>query len=296
MSSVGYGQFPDGPPLGKLAPSGGSAVREATSVGAIYPSEAIWEAIEPGLPGFSVEVLAQIDSTNSELMRRARAGRLEPILLVAEAQTAGRGRLDRAWHSAGAAHRAAGLTFSLGLPLAPQDWLGLSLCVGLCVAESLHPELLLKWPNDVWWQERKLAGILIETAHVGEQRYAVIGVGLNIGPVPADTAAGLRTAPAWLQELLPEVDAPAALLRLAPALVRGLQVFETHGFAPFQSRFQARDALQGLTVSLSDGSTGVAQGVDARGALRVQTAQGVISSTSSEVSVRPVVPPSYGDL
>jgi len=73
------------------------------------------------LPGFAVEVLAQIDSTNSELMRRARAGRLEPVLLVAEQQTAGRGRLGRQWFSEQA------LTFSIGMPLSPQDWSGLSL-------------------------------------------------------------------------------------------------------------------------------------------------------------------------
>src|SRR5450759_1265398 len=83
------------------ARSGGSAAHEVASVGAslLWPSEAIWEAIAPDLPGFTVEVLPQIDSTNSELMRRARAGRLEPVLLVADRQTAGRGRLGRQWFS-----------------------------------------------------------------------------------------------------------------------------------------------------------------------------------------------------
>ena len=82
--------------------------------------QALWEAVVPQLPGFTVEVLPQIDSTNTELMRRARAGRLEPTLLVAEEQTAGRGRLGRDWHSS--AYEGTGvvpaLTFSLGLPLA----------------------------------------------------------------------------------------------------------------------------------------------------------------------------------
>jgi BirA family biotin operon repressor/biotin-[acetyl-CoA-carboxylase] ligase len=62
-----------------------------------WPAEAIWEAVAPSLPGFTVEVLPEIDSTNTELMRRARAGRLEPVLLVAEQQSAGRGRLGRQW-------------------------------------------------------------------------------------------------------------------------------------------------------------------------------------------------------
>ena len=68
-----------------------------------WPAEAIWEAVAPLVPGFTVEVLPQVDSTNSELMRRARAGQTDPVLLVAEEQTAGRGRLGRGWHSAAGA-------------------------------------------------------------------------------------------------------------------------------------------------------------------------------------------------
>ena len=162
--------------------------------GHIWPAEAVWEAVAPLLPGFSVEILPEIDSTNTELMRRARAGRLEPVLLVAERQTAGRGRMGRDWTSDGAA-----LTFSLGLPLAPRDWSGLSLAVGLSLVQSLHPRLCLKWPNDVWLDGRKLAGILIETASFGVDRYVVIGIGINLVAPPA---AGLRTPPAGLRELL----------------------------------------------------------------------------------------------
>src|SRR5690349_5453778 len=102
-----------------------------------WPAEAIWEAVAPLLPGFTVEVLPEIDSSNTELMRRARAGQAEPVLLVAERQTAGRGRLGRGWHSAAGGS----LTFSLGLPLQPGDWSGLSLAVGVSVAESLHPAI-----------------------------------------------------------------------------------------------------------------------------------------------------------
>ncbi|MFZ2394440.1 MAG: biotin--[acetyl-CoA-carboxylase] ligase, partial [Rhodoferax sp.] len=64
-----------------------------------WPAEAIRQAVAPGLPGFTVEILPQVDSTNSELMRRARAGRPDPVLLVAEQQSAGRGRMGRQWHS-----------------------------------------------------------------------------------------------------------------------------------------------------------------------------------------------------
>ena len=247
----------------------------------------------PQLPGFTVEVLPHIDSTNTELMRRARAGQLEPVLLVAEQQTAGRGRLGRDWHSDKGAASAQSLTFSLGLPLAPKGWSGLSLAVGLSVVESLHADLRLKWPNDVWLRDRKLAGILIETASLGDLRYAVIGIGINL--LPRD-ASGLSTPPAWLGEVLPGLDAPQTLLRLAAPLVSAIQVFEQQGFAPLQARFNARDALGGVAVTLSDGLTGVAQGVNGQGALQVATAQGLQIVTSSEVSVRPLSPPPYEQL
>ena len=260
-----------------------------------WQAEAIWEAVVPDLPGVRDEVMPRIDSTNTELMRGARAGRLEPVLLVAEQQTAGRGRLGRDWHSEAGSHQAnpASLTFSLGLPLSPADWSGLSLAVGVSIVQSLHPDLRLKWPNDVWLHDRKLAGILIETASLGDQRYAVVGVGINIRQ---PQATGLATPPAWLAELLPAIDAPQALLRIVPALVRALQVFERQGFAPFQSGFNARDALGALTVVLSDGASGVAQGVDGIGALRVLTDQGLKKITSAEVSVRPLKPPPYEHL
>eukprot|EP01137_Pigoraptor_chileana_P035569 Opistho-2@1824 len=91
-----------------------------------WPSEDIWQAVYPLLPDFTVEVLPEVDSTNSELMRRVRAGQTAPVLLVAERQTAGRGRLGRQWLSDGGTAGAA-LTFSVALPLAPPDWSGLSL-------------------------------------------------------------------------------------------------------------------------------------------------------------------------
>ena len=258
-----------------------------------WPAEAIWEAVVPDLPGFTVEVLPQIDSTNTELMRRARAGQLEPILLVAERQTAGRGRLGRQWHSeatnAGATSSAvSSLTFSLALPLSPSDWSGLSLVVGLSVAQSLHPDLRLKWPNDIWFQDRKLAGILIETASFDGIRYAVVGVGINLQPPGAQ---GLSTPPAWLAELLPDLDAAQTLLRVVAPLVRVVQAFQMQGFEPFRPRFAELDGLAGRAVTLSDGTTGTAQGVDDTGALLVHTSLGMKTINSSEVSVRPTPGP-----
>jgi BirA family transcriptional regulator, biotin operon repressor / biotin---[acetyl-CoA-carboxylase] ligase len=251
-------------------------------------AETIWQAaIAMGLPslaGFSVEVLPEIDSTNTELMRRARAGHTEPTLLVAEQQSAGRGRLGRNWVSA----PGNSLTFSLGLVLQPQAWDGLSLVVGLSVASSLHESIQLKWPNDLWVHGCKLAGILIETAAAlgnAGPRYTVIGIGINIAAQPSE---GLSTPPAHLQALLPHTSAAQALESVVAPLLRDVLRFEQSGFAPFAAHFAARDALRGREVLLSDCMQGTAQGVDGRGALLVQTPQGLQHVSSSEVSVRPL--------
>lgn len=267
-----------------------------------WNAEALWQAIAPQLPGFTVEVLPTIDSSNTELMRRARDGLTEPVLLIAEQQTQGRGRLGRNWVSG----VGDSLMFSLGLPLAPRDWSGLSLAVGVSVAESLQPQLPaagrgprigIKWPNDLWLEgDRKLAGILIETASfVGSHqhdmtapRYVVIGVGINVRPRPGD---GMRTAPACLQEIDAALDAPTALACILPALVAEIQAFAQHGFAPLTTRFARRDLLAGREVNLSDGTSGMAQGVAADGGFLVRTAAGLQVVTSAEISVRPASSP-----
>jgi BirA family transcriptional regulator, biotin operon repressor / biotin---[acetyl-CoA-carboxylase] ligase len=260
-----------------------------------WPGETIWQQVMalglPSLAAFTVEILPELDSTNSELMRRARAGRCEPSLLVAERQTAGRGRLGRAWETSQHSPSHA-LTFSLGLALAPRSWEGLSLVVGLSVAESLHPSLQLKWPNDVWYQGRKLGGILVETASLAPElqlpaasRWVVVGIGLNMELPPVHDS--LRTAPAALREVLPESTAATSLEQIFTPLLSNLLLFEREGFAPFVGRFAQRDLLNGQEVMLSDGRSGVAQGVDEQGALLVHTSQGRQRITSQEVSVRP---------
>ena len=249
-----------------------------------WPAEAVWEAVAPLLPDFSVEILPTLPSTNTTLMERARAGRAEPIALVAEQQSAGRGRMGRQWLSESPDTGPAPLTFSIGLPLAPRDWSGLSLAVGLAVAQSLHADTQLKWPNDLWLHGRKLGGILIETASMGALRYAVIGIGINIAPRAAE---GLRTPPAWLQELMPELDAAQAFGLIAPAVVKAVLDFAEQGMEPLRGAYQARDALYGREVVCSDGLSGMARGIDAQGALLLETAQGLQKISSAEVSVRP---------
>ncbi|URI10469.1 biotin--[acetyl-CoA-carboxylase] ligase [Aquincola tertiaricarbonis] len=293
-----------------------------------WGAERLWEQLQPLLPGISVEVVARADSTNTQLIDRARAysGRLDqpvtlpgtldarsrddersphgrrtgdtqPCLLVAEQQTRGRGRHGRHWQSSAGAS----LTFSLSLPLAPRDWSGLSLAVGVALAEALDgpaaapgPRLGLKWPNDLWLmdgpgQGRKLGGVLIETVMVGPRRMAIVGCGLNVLP---QSLRELTTGYACLQEREPEITAPAALQRVAVPLAQALLTFEREGFAAFADRFAERDLLRGqpITTTLPELPQGVADGVAADGALRVRVGDGPDAPlhlvSSGDVSVR----------
>lgn len=288
-----------------------------------WGAETLWQRLEPLLPGLSVEVLVRAESTNTLLLDRARAmsgrpdapvtrpgdlaalpaaeptplGRrsadVQPCLLVAEQQTRGRGRLGRGW----TASAGASLTFSLALPLAPVAWSGLSLAVGLALAEALDPlpdanaapRIALKWPNDLWLTDgpgrgRKLGGILIETVSVGQRRMCVIGVGLNVLPQAHE---GLTHGYACLQEIDPGASAPAALARVAEPLVRAVLAFQCAGFAPQVTAYARRDLLLGQPVSttLAEAPEGVAEGVDEDGALRVRC-NGVHRVQGGEVSVR----------
>ena len=274
-----------------------------------WGAESLWQALVPLLPGLSIEVVQTLDSTNSELTDRLRnAGRVQqarqggrvddlyPQLLVAIDQTAGRGRLGRRWHS----EPGSSLTFSLALPLHRADWSGLSLAVGLALTEALEPDgrrLGLKWPNDLVVADadqpageaqgmgRKLGGILIESVSVGEQRAAVIGIGINVLPQPAVDA---DYGTAALTELWPEATPQDTLARIGEPLVRALLAFEHDGFAPLQAAYARRDALQGRAVRINDAAMaeGVATGVDSDGALKVTLAGHVRRVVSGEVSVR----------
>lgn len=295
-----------------------------------WGAEALWQELGSVLPGLSVEVVASADSTNTRLLERARIssgrrggtvttpGQLDalgargessadvptphgrrqddtrPCLLVAEQQHGGRGRQGRVWH----AQAGASLTFSLALALRPPHWSGLSLAVGVALADALEPpvdgtppRIGLKWPNDLWLMEapgrgRKLGGILIETVAVGEQRMTVVGVGLNVLSLPG--SAEMTSGFACLRELWPDVHAPQALQRVALPLVHALQRFDAEGFAAFAPAYRRRDLLLGQRVATTfpGVAEGVAEGIDDRGALRVR-AGAVHALISGEVSVRP---------
>lgn len=261
-----------------------------TSCALNWGATALERQLQRRAPGLRVEVQASLPSTSTTLLERLRrAANPQPCLLVAEQQTQGRGRLGREWRSAAGAS----LTFSLALALAPRDWAGLSLAVGMALADALDaaepPRIGLKWPNDLWLIEgpgrgRKLGGILIETLSVGAQRLCVAGVGLNVLPQPAQ---GLTHGYACLQEMDTTASCPRVLVQVAMPLLQALQRFEAESFAPRAGAYARRDLLLGHAVqtTLPELPVGVAEGVDERGALRVR--HGALHHVvSGEVSVR----------
>jgi BirA family biotin operon repressor/biotin-[acetyl-CoA-carboxylase] ligase len=258
-----------------------------------WPLEDLWLSLREIRPGISIECVPEIDSTNTELGRRVHRGHGETVLLAAVRQTAGRGRMGKTWLTP----EGDALTFSIGLPLDPPDWAGLSLAVGLTLAETLDPDrqlgLGLKWPNDLWhWPApdapAKVGGILIETLAAPGQargRYCIVGVGLNCRTPKIDTGG---IAPGGLDRWGAPPLPGALLARVAPPLLRMLVEFEAKGPAMWLSRYAERDVLFGQPVQTSQGLQGTGRGIDAQGALLLQTPEGMARIDSAEVSVRPL--------
>lgn len=229
--------------------------------------------------------LAECGSTNTEALDHLRDGG-GPLLICANRQTAGRGRLGRSWQSDDDA-----LTFSVALPVpATLDLAGLSLAVGCTVADVLDPRgerIRLKWPNDLFLDGAKLGGILIETVPlpVG-QRGVVIGIGLNLRPLPAEAdRSAYASGHAALQTLDPGASARTVLDRLAPALAAMLADFQTLGFAPWQPAFARRDLAAGRRVRVGD-QAGTARGVSPSGELLLETSSGTQACHGGELSLR----------
>ena len=232
----------------------------------------------PVLRGLSVEVVDQAGSTNALVAERARAGAGPGLVVVAEHQTAGRGRLDRTWE---APERSA-LTFSVLLrPTVPaRSWPWLPLLAGHAVATTLREagfEAEVKWPNDVLIADRKVAGVLVERIETGGGPAAVVGIGLNVRmtadelPVPEATSLALSapdgTAP----------DRTDLLVALLQTLWQTYTAWEEGG-DPAARRladsYAATCATVGreVRVDLPSGEvlTGLATGIDPSGRLLVE--------------------------
>jgi BirA family biotin operon repressor/biotin-[acetyl-CoA-carboxylase] ligase len=271
-------------------------------------AQAIARALGPLAPGYEITTVNACGSTNSEILSLAALPAGLSRVLATELQTAGRGRRGRAWVSG----LGNALTFSVlrNLDVGLAALSGLSLAVGLAVTQALEElgaqGVKVKWPNDVLLQttegHAKLGGILIELSGdaLGPTR-AVIGIGLNMRlPEAAREQIGQPAAHATAQ--LPADLAQAGLQvsrnRLLASILRHLDAvlatFEREGFAALRGAWNARHAYQGSeVVMVNEGrveKSGVVEGVDASGALRLSTAKGFETVVSGELSLRPAAP------
>jgi BirA family biotin operon repressor/biotin-[acetyl-CoA-carboxylase] ligase len=240
------------------------------------------DAASIGLPGVDVRVVERCPSTNSALLKEPGDA---TVLLAAEAQTAGRGRRGRRWHS----RPGADLTFSLAATLRrpARELAALSLVAGVAAARALRKagvsRASLKWPNDLVVDGAKLGGILVETRSAGAASRAVVGIGINCRRAPG-LESRLRRRIAWLEDFVaPQRN--ALLREIARELLAALARFERHGFEA--ADWEALDAHAGqrLRVRLADGRTlsGIACGLAQDGALRLRNRSGVLAVRSGRV-------------
>jgi BirA family transcriptional regulator, biotin operon repressor / biotin---[acetyl-CoA-carboxylase] ligase len=243
-----------------------------------------------------IDVTWAIGSTNTALLERANPESGTAEVLLAEHQSAGRGRRGRAWLAPPGG--AICLSMSWTFREVPQDLGALGLVVGVCALKALRAHgvdgVSLKWPNDLLVEERKLGGVLIDLrAESAGAACVVIGIGINValGAALLRQIAASGTAATDLASLAHPLPARNALAAsLVSAFVRGLIEFERLGLKPFIEDWRAADALRGraVNVSAADGvARGVARGIDLRGALMLETPQGLRRFISGDVTVRP---------
>jgi BirA family transcriptional regulator, biotin operon repressor / biotin---[acetyl-CoA-carboxylase] ligase len=219
-----------------------------------------------------------LPSTNTELARFAASGAAEGLSIVAEEQTAGRGRMQRTWSSP----RGAGLYFSILLrPVIPLDLWPLitfmaALAVGDALLEAFELTTQIKWPNDLLAGERKICGILSETVESPQGRAVIVGIGINLTSEaypeelsPYATSVGGETGKAPDRELL--------LTSLVSGIAHWYETLqkENGGTTILREWISRSPYADGKVVDIVNGEEvfrGITRGLEADGALRVETA------------------------
>ena len=226
----------------------------------------------------SAEWLDEVDSTNSQIARSEVKAKRLPWLVGADSQTAGRGRNRNHWWSANGA-----LTFSLALSpsdfgLANERLPLLSLAIGMTLLETLaveitecHPQV--KWPNDLYADDRKIAGILIES-HPSDPKIMIIGIGLNVNNSTRNAPPAIKAAATSMTDILGrELSRSALLIQLLKTLERQLRQL-AEGSEQLISSYRQHCYLTGKTVCIENGTTtalGSCLGIDDDGSIRLQT-------------------------
>ncbi|MBF0176555.1 MAG: biotin--[acetyl-CoA-carboxylase] ligase [Magnetococcales bacterium] len=257
------------------------------------PDVLTWEAVAPLLPEGLFQAdryhyLAEVGSSNEEVVTRARQGAPEGTVVVAESQTHGRGRLGRRWNSPPGMN----LYFSCLLrpDMSPNRTFQLTLLAGLALAEAVQEagfaEATIKWPNDLLLRGRKLAGILTEmSAEMDRVHYVVVGVGLNVHLTTAALPSELRDIAIGLADVYAASSVPGGGAAPAPPLRRNLLVgflgrfqewyqrYRERGFGVVREAWMERARIQDRRVTvhlLKETFTGTALEMDPDGFLLVR--------------------------
>jgi BirA family biotin operon repressor/biotin-[acetyl-CoA-carboxylase] ligase len=234
---------------------------------------------------WSVEVVDSAPSTNALVADRARSGAGEGLVVVAEHQTAGRGRLDRTWETP------ARSSLTLSVLLSPRadaaDWPWLPLLTGYAAARALRQlgaAATLKWPNDLLLEERKLAGVLTERVDTPSGPVVVAGVGINVDQTREELPHDGATSLALEGVAVDRTDLLAAALR---SLRTEYDAFQRGELAALRSAYAASCATLGrrVSVALPDGETiiGEASGIDEGGRLLVSGPDGLVPVSAGDV-------------
>jgi len=243
----------------------------------------------------SLDIVWSCPSTNDALLGRASPLPGTTAVMLAEYQSAGRGRRGRKWLAPPGA--AICMSFSWTFAELPRDLSALSLVIGVCVLRGLARlgarNLELKWPNDILCEHRKLCGTLIEMrAEAAGPTTVVIGIGVNcaIGSGLREAISSAGLTPADLRDAgIGSGERNVIAASVLDACLAGLRTFERDGAVGFLEEWQRVDALRDreVTIQLADGARrGIARGVDLTGALLVENPQGVTRFISGDVSVR----------
>lgn len=238
-----------------------------------------------------LDIIPVIDSTNQYLLDRVGHFPSGSVCL-AEYQQAGRGRRGRQWVSPFGSNLYLSMYWRLDAGVAAA--MGLSLVVGVAIAETLQqlgaPDIRVKWPNDIYYKDQKIAGILVEmTGQAGDAAHLVIGMGLNVA-MPISGADSIDQA--WT-DLKSACDNLPSRNALAAALITRLHDvlhgYEEIGLAGFVERWNKIDNFLNRPVNLLIGKrviSGISRGINEHGALLLETDTGVIPYVGGEISLR----------
>ena len=238
-----------------------------------------------------LEVLLDVNSTNTYLTERAGDHMGKRYAVLAEKQVAGRGRRGRLWVSPFGKNIYLSLLVSFNGGLAATE--GLSLVTAIAVERALVrlgiSGIGLKWPNDVYADGKKLAGILLEGAgEVAGHCQVVIGIGLNLS-LSEDDARDIQQPWAELRALKPGLSRNEVAAVVLDELLMAVDEFQKEGFAPLQQYWSERDIFNGREVRIIAGDhekRGVVKGVSRKGELMLHSERGIETINAGEISVR----------